>query len=231
MTRRLALIASAVLTAAALAGGRAQAVDFPSLVVVFHSNGTVTVAFPDGTPVGVTSGTPTVIAPGIYNVLIDDSAFMSNIEFDLAGPGVKLVTDASRGESPSETWVETFLPSSTYTWRDDAGRRRSGPSSPRPPAASRAAARGRHRRSRRFRSRAARTGRPSSTDIVGSESTKAALPRHARRRRERGRQADADPEGQGRRQPEVRPLHLLGHGPVEEGWLHRSGDPEVGRSR
>ena len=44
---------------------------------------------------------------------------MSDVQWHLAGPGVNLVTNMSYGEEPSESWVETFLPSSTYTYRDD----------------------------------------------------------------------------------------------------------------
>jgi hypothetical protein len=174
VSERMTLIATSVLVAAVLAAAPAlgsSSADFPSLVVVFHTGGTTTVTLPDGTPVGTTAGSPTVISPGIYNVLIDDSAFVSDIEFDLAGPGVKLVTSASSGESPSETWVETFLPSTAYTWRDDnrpqrgsfnfvtaatASATSTGPASPvsTVPISS------------------GKNGQASSTDIVGSQSAK-----------------------------------------------------------
>ena len=73
----------------------------------------------DGTPLGTSSGAPTVIPPGSYNLLLDDSSLVSDVTFDLAGPNVKLITNMSYGEETAETWVETFLPNSTYTWRDD----------------------------------------------------------------------------------------------------------------
>ncbi len=115
----LALVWLALVLGGAAHGASGRAVDYPSLFVAFHTNDTVTVTLADGTPVGTPSGAPTTISPGTYNVLIDDAAFVSDVQWDLAGPGVKLVTNMSYGEEPSESWVETFLPSSTYTYRDD----------------------------------------------------------------------------------------------------------------
>jgi hypothetical protein len=87
--------------------------------VTFNSNKTVTVTDANGNPVGTPSGSPTTIPAGTYNVLISDPAFVSDVVWDLAGPGVKLVTSMSSGEEISEAWVETFAASSTYTYRDD----------------------------------------------------------------------------------------------------------------
>jgi hypothetical protein len=60
-----------------------------------------------------------VISPGTYDISISDPTYVGDVLWDLAGPGVKLVTNMSSGEETSETWVEAFLPSSTYTYRDD----------------------------------------------------------------------------------------------------------------
>ena len=113
------LVGAALLLAGGALGSTRTTADFPSLYVTFHTNSTVSVALSDGTPVGTSSGPPTTISPGTYNVLIDDSSFVNDVQWDLQGPGVKLVTNMSYGEEPSETWVETFLPGSTYTYRDD----------------------------------------------------------------------------------------------------------------
>jgi hypothetical protein len=96
----------------------ARAAD-PALYVTFRENHTFTVTLADGTQVGTTSGPPTVIPAGKYDLFLDDSAVVSGMVFDLSGPGVKLVEDLFDGEDPSETFTETFLPNSTYTWRDD----------------------------------------------------------------------------------------------------------------
>lgn len=91
----------------------------PGLYVTFRTDHTITVTLNDGTPVGTTSGAPTTIPPGQYNLYLDDSAIVEGPKFVLTGPGVNLATDMFYGENPSETYIETLLPSSTYTWRND----------------------------------------------------------------------------------------------------------------
>jgi hypothetical protein len=90
-----------------------------SITVVFHPNHSVTATLSDGRQLGTTSGAPTVIPPGHYNVNLDDSAGAEGPSFDLVGPGVKLYTDMFYGEIPSESYAVDFQPSSTYTWRSD----------------------------------------------------------------------------------------------------------------
>ena len=124
MQTRAALLVTAcsffvVLASAAALGAGQRAADYPSLYVTFNANDTVTVALANGSPVGTPSGAPTTISPGTYNVLIADPTFVSDIQWDLAGPGVSLVSTCSYGEEPSESWVETFAANATYTWRDD----------------------------------------------------------------------------------------------------------------
>ena len=124
MSRRISIAISAVSALALLVvlgafGATRHAADFPTLLVTFHTTNTVSVTLTDQTPVGTSSGPPTTISPGTYNISIDDAAFVADIQWHLSGPGVNLVTNMSYGEEPSETWVETFLPSSTYTYRDD----------------------------------------------------------------------------------------------------------------
>jgi hypothetical protein len=124
MSRRVPLVLTAFAAAALLTGATAlasskRAADSPTLDVTFNANNTVTVALPNGTPVGASSGTPTTIPPGTYNISISDPTFVSDILWDLSGPGVKLVSSCSYGEEPAESWVETFAPNSTYTWQDD----------------------------------------------------------------------------------------------------------------
>ena len=102
-------------------GSHARSADYPFIYVVFHAQGQgpVTVTLGDGTPVGTLSGAPTVIPPGTYNVSISDPSFNATQTWDLAGPGVKLVTNMSYGEEASEAWVESFQANATYTYRDD----------------------------------------------------------------------------------------------------------------
>jgi hypothetical protein len=94
--------------------------DAPGLYITFRPGPQrITVTLPNGTPVGTTSGAPTVIAPGLYNLFLDDSAAVEGPEFDLRGPGVDFVDSMFYGENPSETFTAAFEPNSTYTWRNN----------------------------------------------------------------------------------------------------------------
>jgi hypothetical protein len=93
-----------------------------SLYVYFGNAGDITVKLPDGTPLGVQSGAPTVIPAGYYSVVMLQPGCVAVSTFDLQGPGVNLLDNLSTGEDVSQT-VPVFLqPSSTYTWRNDANR-------------------------------------------------------------------------------------------------------------
>jgi hypothetical protein len=123
MSRRITLAFSVVAAAALLTGQPAGAAskrsaDYPTINVVFNANNTVTVTL-NGAALGAPSGAPTTISPGTYNIAIADPTFVSDILWDMSGPGVKLVTSCSYGEEPAESWVETFNANSTYTWQDD----------------------------------------------------------------------------------------------------------------
>jgi hypothetical protein len=112
------VLAAAGLAALALAAGAARA-DLPTLYVVFHPDRTLSASLADGTPVGSTAGAGTAIPAGTYRVQIDNSANV-DIDFDLSGPGVKLVDNLSNGEELAAAYSETFQPSSTYTFRNDS---------------------------------------------------------------------------------------------------------------
>src|SRR5262245_313669 len=105
------------LVALALAAGltAAASADPPVMFVVFRSDHSFFAYLADGTPVGTTSGAPTVIPAGTYKLILDDTS-EADMDFDLAGPGVKLVTNMSHAEEGSAAFLETFQPSSTYTY-------------------------------------------------------------------------------------------------------------------
>ena len=110
---------SALLVLAPVAGGRATA--NPVLQVHFSLTGTITVTLPDGTPVGVTSGAPTVIPAGYYTVLLFGPGGCANIPyFDLNGPGESISNNLTEGELDNDTVNAYFQPNSTYTWRNRA---------------------------------------------------------------------------------------------------------------
>jgi hypothetical protein len=93
--------------------------DPPPLYVVFRADRTFFAYLGNGTPVGSTSGAPSVITAGTYKLILDDTS-ETDMDFDLSGPGVKLVTNMSHAEESSAAYLETFQPSSTYTFRDDS---------------------------------------------------------------------------------------------------------------
>jgi hypothetical protein len=108
------------LFAAPAAFGAARAT--PTILVTFFTNGQITVTLPDGTPVGSTSGSPTVIPAGYYSVLMDGPGGCIQLPlFQLNGPGASIVSDMNGGEVDASTFNAFFLPNSTYTWHTDRG--------------------------------------------------------------------------------------------------------------
>jgi hypothetical protein len=113
------LIVTFLLPLAAVAA-HARSGDGLALYITFRPGPQrITVALADGTPVGTTSGAPTTIPPGLYNLYMDDSAAVEGPQFDLKGPGLNFVENMFYGENPSETFTASFQPGSTYTWRND----------------------------------------------------------------------------------------------------------------
>ena len=113
-----AALVAALLLLAPVAQGR-QAANL-TLNVTFFANGSISVSLPDGTPVGTTSGPPTVIPAGVYTIVVLGPGGCTQLPlFDLSGPGERLEDDMIGGEVTSETHPATFQPNSTYTWRTD----------------------------------------------------------------------------------------------------------------
>ena len=114
----LLAVAAAVAAGGSLFVLNSTAADPAGLFVVFRPDHTFAVSLASGATVGTTSGAPSVVAAGTYQLFVDDTSDTDSL-FDLAGPGVKLVTDMTHGEDSTASFVETFQPSSTYTYRDD----------------------------------------------------------------------------------------------------------------
>jgi uncharacterized protein YbjQ (UPF0145 family) len=113
------LVTTVALVCALCVEASPAAADPPALYVIFRADHTFLAYLPaSGAAVGTTSGAPSLIPAGTYKLLLDDTS-ETDMQFDLAGPGVKLVTDMSHAEDPSAAFLETFQPSSTYTYRDD----------------------------------------------------------------------------------------------------------------
>jgi hypothetical protein len=118
----LGLFASVAIVATLVAAPNVQArrTAAPSLVVTFSPAGAVSVALPDGTPVGTTGGAPTVIPAGFYTLLLNGPGECINLPlFELRGPGVNINDDMLGGETDTHTLYAQFQPNATYTWHLD----------------------------------------------------------------------------------------------------------------
>jgi len=116
------VIAAAAAAALALPGAaRARAASPLTLQVTFFTSGAITVTLPDGAPVGVTSGSPTVIPAGFY--LIQETGpggCAAYPYFDLRGPGVAIHDNLNEGESDNMELNAYLQPNAAYAWTDEA---------------------------------------------------------------------------------------------------------------
>jgi hypothetical protein len=122
VSRALRLLATSVFAGAVLfapaAHGRPAAT--PTIVVNFTQAGAVTVALPSGTPLGTTSGTPTMIPGGYYSLLLNGPGDCISLPlFELKGPGIDYQDDMMGGEVDTHSVPLYFVPNSTYTWHID----------------------------------------------------------------------------------------------------------------
>ena len=121
--RALGTIASTAILAVLLAlvpAAHARTAATPSLVVTFTPAGVVTVALPDGTPVGATSGSPTTIPAGYYTLVLNGPGNCISLPlFELRGPGVNINDDMLGGETDTHQLYVDFQPSATYSWHLD----------------------------------------------------------------------------------------------------------------
>jgi hypothetical protein len=118
--KRLHLTLAAAFAAALLAFAPGASAANLSMVVTFSAAGQITLTLPDGTPVGVTSGSPTVVPAGFYTMNMVGPGGCTNLPyFDLRGPGTNILDSMDQGEESAKTLNATFEPNSTYTWRDD----------------------------------------------------------------------------------------------------------------
>src|SRR5262249_52001564 len=87
--------------------------------VIFSYQGSISVALPNGTPVGTTSGAPTVIPAGYYSVILTGPGSCSLVPyFLLSGPGVAVSDNMAQGEEDFTEYDVNFQPNSTYTWKN-----------------------------------------------------------------------------------------------------------------
>jgi hypothetical protein len=113
-----ALVLAGALVAALPAQARASAA--LTLEVSFSATGAIAVTLPDGTTVGTTNGSPTVIPAGYYTVVMTGPGGCTELPlFDLQGPGEQIQSDMNGGEITSSVTNAYFQPNSTYSWRTD----------------------------------------------------------------------------------------------------------------
>jgi hypothetical protein len=91
-----------------------------TLMVNYSYTGDITVSLPSGQPVGVKSGTPTVIPAGYYNVELNQPGCVDTATFILSGPGVSIFDNLQNGEVVTDAVAANFQPNATYTWRSGA---------------------------------------------------------------------------------------------------------------
>jgi len=119
--RVLAALGVAVVLAASATAGMSRTAAPLSLNVNFTINGVISVSLPNGTPVGVTSGTPTVVPAGYYIVNMNGPGGCAAMpHFILRGPGVQIFDNLNEGESDHVEYNANLLPNSTYVWSSDA---------------------------------------------------------------------------------------------------------------
>lgn len=99
----------------------ARASDNPILFVNFYANGQITMTLADGTSVGTTSGAPTVIPAGYYDLEFSGPGGCSTLPyFRLMGPNENIATNGNEGQVVHPPSSADFLPNASYTWSDDA---------------------------------------------------------------------------------------------------------------
>jgi hypothetical protein len=119
MSRASPAAAAVAFLLVAASGGHAAQL---TLDVTFSSTSAIAVTLPDGTPVGTSSGAPTQIPAGYYTMVISGPMGLPAglPYFRLSGPKVDVLSNLNEGGLESQTIGVTFLPSSTYTWTNDA---------------------------------------------------------------------------------------------------------------
>jgi hypothetical protein len=118
--KRLHLILAGAFAVAVLVFAPGASAANLSMIVTFSAAGNITVTLPDGTAVGASSGSPTVVPAGFYTMVLVGPGGCTNLPyFDLRGPGTNILDSMDQGEESQKTLNATFEPNSTYTWRDD----------------------------------------------------------------------------------------------------------------
>src|SRR5277367_3782546 len=104
------VLAGIVFPLLATAGGLAASAGSPVLELLYTATNNLSVSAPNGDTFAANSATRTV-PPGTYVVTIEDDAYDGTDPahmFQLAGPGINLMTDLQGGDDKSEIYTETL---------------------------------------------------------------------------------------------------------------------------
>jgi hypothetical protein len=115
----VAIFLAAVLSFAA-PGAQARSGETLTLTITFSYTSTATVTLDDGTQIGTTGGTPTVIPAGFYSLDFVQPGCTAVPMFTMAGPDVSIQDDLEGGELTTDSADADFQPNSTYTWKVDS---------------------------------------------------------------------------------------------------------------
>jgi hypothetical protein len=122
MQRRLVAALSGLLVLAALLGAHGAGAAAPQLRLNLNVGRFLEVITASGTHIRTSTAPGTVIPPGTYAAVISTEigdAEDTHHMFHLSGPGQNLQTDLLGGDNPTELYVVTLQPSSTYVFEDD----------------------------------------------------------------------------------------------------------------
>ena len=121
MSTYKAVLAGAAAAAVLAVAPSSQAASSLGMNITFSATGLISFTLPSGTPVGTTSGSPTVIPAGYYTLTEQGPGGCSTMpHFTIKGPGVYISDNLNEGESETVLLNTYFNPSSTYTWTSDA---------------------------------------------------------------------------------------------------------------
>jgi hypothetical protein len=121
LSRACAAAAAALLMAGSASAASGRVAANPIIFVNFFANSQISVTMADGTALGASSGTPTAIPAGYYTLEFSGPGGCSQLPyFRLSGPGTSIVTNGNEGQVIHPPSNVDLLPSSTYSWSDDA---------------------------------------------------------------------------------------------------------------
>jgi len=111
------LAATATMLALGVPLAQGRSADNLTIDVTISITGQISATMANGSPLGVTSGTPPVIPAGFYTLLLSSPGGCGAYPyFNMNGQGVSVSTNLDGGEETNMSLDASFAPNSTYTW-------------------------------------------------------------------------------------------------------------------